>query len=84
MVDENRFEGANRNFGGKIEDAVGAVTGNKESQTRGQVNRVAGAAQNAYGQTIDGVRDFASDQPVVAILSAMGIGVIIGLLLNRN
>jgi uncharacterized protein YjbJ (UPF0337 family) len=84
MVDENRFEGAPRNFGGKIEDAVGAVTGDKETQARGQVNRVAGAAQAAYGQTVDGVRDFASDQPVIALLSAMGSGVIIGLLLSRD
>jgi uncharacterized protein YjbJ (UPF0337 family) len=84
MTDENRIEGAARNFGGKIEDAVGAVTGDKATQARGQANRAAGAAQNAYGQAVDGVRDFASDQPLVALLSAMGIGIIIGLLLSRN
>jgi uncharacterized protein YjbJ (UPF0337 family) len=83
-MDENRLEGAARNFGGKIQDAVGAVTGDAETQARGQVNRVAGAAQNAYGQTIDGVREFASEQPVTALLSALGIGLIIGLLLGRT
>ena len=83
-MDEDRIEGAARNFGGKLEDAVGAITGDKATQARGQANRAAGAVQNAYGQAVDGVRDFASDQPLVAVLSAMGIGIIIGLLLNRN
>jgi uncharacterized protein YjbJ (UPF0337 family) len=83
-MDENRIEGAARNFGGKIQDAVGAVTGDQETQARGQVNRAAGAAQNAYGQAVDEVRDFTADQPIVAILSAMGIGVIIGILLGRR
>jgi uncharacterized protein YjbJ (UPF0337 family) len=83
-MDEDRIEGAARNFGGKIEDAVGAVTGDKTTQARGQANRAAGAAQEAYGQAVDGVRDFASEQPFMAILSAMGIGIVIGILLGRR
>ena len=84
MVDENRIEGTARNIGGKIQDAVGAVTGDKETQARGQMNRVAGSAQDAYGQAVDEVRRFASDQPVVALLSAMAVGVVIGFLLGRS
>jgi uncharacterized protein YjbJ (UPF0337 family) len=84
MVDENRIEGTARNVGGKIQDAVGAVTGDKETQARGQMNRVAGSAQDAYGQAVDEVRSFASDQPVVALLSAMAVGVVIGFLLGRS
>jgi uncharacterized protein YjbJ (UPF0337 family) len=84
MVDENRIEGTARNIGGKIQDAVGAVTGDKETQARGQMNRVAGSAQDAYGQAVDEVRSFASDQPVVALLSAMAVGVVIGFLLGRS
>jgi uncharacterized protein YjbJ (UPF0337 family) len=83
-MDENRVEGAARNFGGKLQDAVGAVTGDAATQARGQMNRAAGAAQNAYGQTMDGVREFASEQPITAVLSALGIGIIVGLLLGRN
>jgi uncharacterized protein YjbJ (UPF0337 family) len=83
-MDEDRIEGAARNFGGKVEDAVGAVTGDKATQARGQANRAAGAAQEAYGQAVDGVRDFASEQPFMAILSAMGIGIVIGILLGRR
>jgi uncharacterized protein YjbJ (UPF0337 family) len=84
MVDENRIEGTARNIGGKIQDAVGAVTGDKETQARGQMNRVAGSAQDAYGQAVDEVRSFASDQPVIALLSAMAVGVVIGFLLGRT
>ena len=71
MVDENRVEGAARNIGGKIQDAVGAVTGDTATQARGQMNWAAGSAQQAYGDALDEVRSFASDQPVVALLSAM-------------
>ena len=64
--------------------AVGAVTGDKETQADGQMNRAAGSAQDAYGQAVDEVRSFASDQPVVALLSAMAVGVVIGFLLGRS
>ena len=84
MVDENRIEGTARNIGGKIQDAVGAVTGDKDTQARGQMNRAAGSAQDAYGQAMDEVRTFASDQPIVALLSAMAVGVVIGFLLGRS
>ena len=84
MADENRAEGTARNFGGRVQDAVGAVTGDTATQARGQMNRAAGIAQNAYGQAVDEVRSFASDQPIVALLSAMSLGIVIGLLLARR
>jgi uncharacterized protein YjbJ (UPF0337 family) len=84
MIDENRIEGAARNVGGKIQDAVGAVTGDAATQARGQINRAAGSAQNAYGQVVDEVKSFTSDQPIAALLSALTIGVIVGLMLGRR
>ena len=48
------------------------------------MNRAAGSAQDAYGQAVDEVRSFASDQPVVALLSAMTLGIVIGFLLGRR
>ena len=83
-MDEDRIEGAARNFAGKIQEGVGAVTGDRATEARGQANRAAGAVHNAHGQAIDEVRDFASDQPLVALLSAMGIGVMTGLLLSSH
>ena len=57
---------------------MGAVTGDAATQARGQMNRAAGSAQNAYGQAVDEVRSFASEQPIAALLSAVGLGVIVG------
>ena len=36
MVDENRVEGTARNIGGKVQDAVGVVTGDAATQARGR------------------------------------------------
>ena len=50
----------------------------------GKVNQAAGQAQELYGDTVDSVRDFASEQPVVALLSAMAVGVVLGFVLGRR
>jgi uncharacterized protein YjbJ (UPF0337 family) len=84
VVDENRVEGTARNIGGKVQDAVGAVIGDRATQTRGQINQAAGSAQDAYGQAVDGVRSFASDQPIVALLSAITLGMVLGFLMARR
>ena len=84
MVDENRAEGFARNIGGKLQDAVGDLTGDASTQARGKVNQAAGEAQNMYGQVVDEVRDFTSEQPFGALLAAMGFGVVVGFLLARR
>jgi uncharacterized protein YjbJ (UPF0337 family) len=83
-VDENRIEGAARDLGGKVQDAVGGLTDDAATQSRGKVNQAVGQAQNAYGAAVDDVKDFATGQPIVALLTAMGVGVIIGLVLGRR
>jgi uncharacterized protein YjbJ (UPF0337 family) len=83
-MDENRVEGAARNVGGELEDAVGRLTGDASTQARGKVDQAAGQAQNAYGQLADGVRDFTSDQPLVALIAAVGIGAILGFIIARR
>jgi uncharacterized protein YjbJ (UPF0337 family) len=84
MVDENRAEGTLRNVGGKVQDAVGGLTGDSSTQARGKANQAAGEAQAVYGQAVDQVKGFASDQPLVALLSAMGVGVALGFVLGRR
>lgn len=56
-MDENRFEGAVRNIGGKIESAAGDLTGDTKLQVDGAVDRLAGQAQGTYGKAADKVRD---------------------------
>ena len=58
-MDENRFEGAARKIGGKIEGGLGDLTGDKKMQAEGAVDKMAGSAQSAYGQAADAVRNTA-------------------------
>lgn len=59
-MDEHRAAGAARNAGGRIEEAVGDVTGDTRSQVRGAMNRAQGTAENLYGQTKDAASDAAA------------------------
>lgn len=58
-MDENRFEGAARKVGGKVEGAVGDLTGDRKMQADGAMDRVSGSAQRTYGQAKDSVRNLA-------------------------
>ncbi|MGI4797576.1 MAG: CsbD family protein [Janthinobacterium lividum] len=60
-MSENKMEGTARNVGGKIESAVGNVTGDTKNQAEGKIDQVAGQAQKAYGNAKDAVSD-AADQ----------------------
>lgn len=80
----NQFEGTVRDISGKIEDAAGGLTGDTSTQVRGKLDQAAGQAQRAFGDAADTVREFASDQPMGAVLLAAGVGLIAGLLLARR
>ena len=58
-MDENRITGAAKELGGKVQGAVGDVTGDRETQAKGAANEVKGTAENLYGQAKDAVRDAA-------------------------
>lgn len=58
-MNSDRIEGAARKVGGRIEDAAGGLMGDAATQLRGKADEVAGAAQNVYGQAVDGVKDAA-------------------------
>jgi uncharacterized protein YjbJ (UPF0337 family) len=83
-MDENRVEGVVRDIGGKLQDAAGGLTGDTATQVRGKFNQAAGQAQQAYGDTLDEVTEFTKDQPLVALVTAMGVGVILGFFMGRR
>jgi uncharacterized protein YjbJ (UPF0337 family) len=83
-MDENRFEGTARNVAGKVQDAVGGLTGDTATQLRGKAQQVAGQAQDAYGEAADEIRRFASDQPLTTILLSVGFGFMLGFLVSRR
>ena len=55
-MDENRLEGAARTFGGKVEGAMGDLTGDTKMKAEGMADQYGGRAQRTYGQTADKVR----------------------------
>ena len=70
----DHVEGAAREFGGRAQEAVGAVTGDAKTQAQGLYNQASGQAQQAAAQFSDVVKA----QPVVASLVALAIGYVLG------
>lgn len=56
-MNSDRIEGAAKDIGGRIEEAVGRVTGSEQSRAEGVARQIAGKGQNLYGQAKDGIRD---------------------------
>lgn len=59
-MDENRVEGTVREYGGKFQEGVGAITGDAKTRAEGVMNEATGAAQQLYGQTADTARQTAT------------------------
>jgi uncharacterized protein YjbJ (UPF0337 family) len=70
----DRVEGTAREFGGRVQETVGNVTGDSKTQAQGLYNQAAGQAQQAAGQFSDVIKS----QPIVASLVALAIGYVLG------
>jgi uncharacterized protein YjbJ (UPF0337 family) len=70
----DRVEGTAREFGGRVQEAVGDVTGDSKAQAQGLYNQVSGQTQQATAQFSDVVKA----QPIVASLVALAIGYVLG------
>lgn len=64
---DDRIAGTARNVVGKVQQGVGRVTGDKSTEFKGAMNEVAGAAQDAYGKTLDAAAEGAQKVKEVAI-----------------
>ena len=56
-MDKDRIAGSAQDFAGKVEGAVGDMTGNAQTQAAGRVREAEGTVQNLYGQAKDTARD---------------------------
>jgi uncharacterized protein YjbJ (UPF0337 family) len=56
-MDKDRIAGSAKDFAGKVESAVGDVTGNAQTQAAGRAREAAGSVQNLYGQAKEAARD---------------------------
>lgn len=88
-MDENRVQGTARNWGGKVQEGVGTVTGDATQRAEDIANQATGAAQELYGQAVDTARDSAATldnwlrntietQPYTTAIVAIGIGWLLG------
>jgi len=82
MVDENEVEGTVRDLGGKVQDAVGGLTGDTETQVQGKWNQAAGKAQKTFGEAADELRETVSNQPLSALAIVGGLCLALGFLVR--
>ena len=83
-MDVNEVQGGIKQAAGKLQSAVGDLAGDARTQATGSARQAAGWAQKAYGQTADEMRDFASGNPLAALLTAAGVGLVVGMFLSRR
>ena len=58
-MDKDRIVGSAKDFSGKVEGAVGDITGDAKKQAEGRAREAAGTVQNLYGQAKDAASDAA-------------------------
>src|SRR5215468_598620 len=58
-MDKDRITGSAKEFGGRVEGAIGEMAGDTKTQASGHAREAAGAVQNLYGQAKDAARDAA-------------------------
>jgi uncharacterized protein YjbJ (UPF0337 family) len=56
-MDKDRIAGSAKDFTGKVEGAVGDMTGDAQTRAAGRAREAAGTVQNLYGQAKDAARD---------------------------
>ena len=56
-MDKDRIAGSAKDVAGKVEGAVGDMTGNAQTQAAGRAREATGTVQNLYGQAKDAARD---------------------------
>ena len=84
-MDEDRITGTAKNVGGKVEEGIGRMTGNAQTQLKGQARQAAGAAEDLYGQAKDAAASFTDvvqrtieQQPYTAVAIAVAVGWLLG------
>jgi len=86
-----RVTGAFEDAAGRVQDAVGGLTGDAATQAKGKLHQAAGKAKGLYGQAADQAQNVYSgtisrvqDNPVAALLIAAGVGYVLARLLHRD
>jgi uncharacterized protein YjbJ (UPF0337 family) len=59
-INKDQIEGRAKEAGGKIQEELGKLVGNKSQQAKGVLNQAIGAAQATAGDVLQDVRDAAN------------------------
>ena len=81
MANSNQLDGTFNDAAGKVQDAVGGLTGDADLQAEGKLRQLAGKAQARYGDSVDQVAEATRNNPLGALLIAAGVGFVLGRLL---
>lgn len=83
MVDENEIKGTAREFGGRVQDAIGGVTGDAGTQAEGKFNQAAGKVQKTFGATVDDMIENVKEKPLAALATAAGLAFLAGWVMRK-
>lgn len=83
MIDENELEGGAQELGGKVQDAIGGLTGDTKTQAEGKWNKTAGHAQKTLGSAAEELRDILTEQPFTALALVAASAFALGLFARR-
>ena len=90
-MNEHHMTGAFNEVSGRVQGATGALADDAATELKGKARQAAGRLENAYGDAMDAasgagesmVRAVRSN-PTAAILTAAGVGFIVGWVLHRD
>ncbi|OWT77133.1 MULTISPECIES: CsbD family protein [unclassified Achromobacter] len=77
-------EGKAQKMAGRVQDAVGGLTGDAATQVEGKVRQAAGYAQESYGEALGTLRDKTAENPIWAVAIAAAAGYLLGTLSSRR
>jgi uncharacterized protein YjbJ (UPF0337 family) len=87
----DRVAGAFEDAAGKVQDAVGGLTGDAATQVKGKLHQASGKAKVLYDGAADQAQNVFSgmirrtqDNPVAALLIAAGVGYVLSRLFRRE
>jgi uncharacterized protein YjbJ (UPF0337 family) len=86
---DDRIAGAAKNIGGKVQEGVGSLTGDRSREAKGKAKQVEGAVQEMYGQAKDAATDIASQadevlreyvetKPYTVAFACLALGFVVG------
>ncbi|MGF6571154.1 Uncharacterized conserved protein YjbJ, UPF0337 family [Paraburkholderia fungorum] len=80
-MNTNQLDGTLKDAAGKVQDAVGGLTGDLDLQAEGKARQLAGKAQAKYGDSVEQIAQTARNNPLGALVIAVGVGFLLGRLL---